>query len=593
MPCPPLFVGWGTGFCLARVLMTQTVRFLLTSLIVASTAWAIAWPDTGWARVEQDAPSTVQFARSAAVVVESAQRATIAVTVSAPLSKNANVAVSVRGGTATIGEDVTLDADPVSITFVADDTQSQFVAFTLNADDQREGIEFIDLELQSDDVRVGAVHSFRLWIRDDVLYPEQIAGALTAQLQSDFEPSTILRADAAADSLLGVIWNEAGAVSGTFTRATATISGEGRPADLAGKQGLIAGHVWPTGRSPEAREQRDLHLLIPMHEKTLERHHAALDRATDESSSAAMFSDLSPRDELRGDLARAILYYHTMYPEQARADVLASLRSTLAQWMEEDPVDDRELHRSTVIARHQGQPNPFVIAPELAEPAFNLWGTYPTPTVSFAQSRASVAESDSVAVLDVTVAGVGDDEVTLTVALDAAASTVDAEDLDGFRYRTVRFPAGAPDGTVHRVRVPIVHDAVDEDTERAVFALKGASGFTRTGDVAQYALDIENTRQPTDKGEGRIVLGPAYPNPLSPGRGSTVQLEVSMEEALPFTVEVFSTLGQRVRAQRYSAGEAAQLNTIEIDAQDLPSGLYIVRLQGPSVNITETFVIVR
>jgi hypothetical protein len=58
-------------------------------------------------------------------------------------------------------------------------------------------------------------------------------------------------------------------------------------------------------------------------------------------------------------------------------------------------------------------------------------------------------------------------------------------------------------------------------------------------------------------------------------------------------VEVFSTLGQRVRVRRYSAGEAARLSTIEINAQDLPSGLYIVRLRGPSVNITETFVIVR
>jgi len=35
------------------------------------------------------------------------------------------------------------------------------------------------------------------------------------------------------------------------------------------------------------------------------------------------------------------------------------------------------------------------------------------------------------------------------------------------------------------------------------------------------------------------------------------------------------------------------LSAIEINGRDLPSGLYILRLQGPSVSTTETFVVVR
>lgn len=544
----------------------------------------------------RETPPSVQFARSSSVVVEGAKRLTVSVVVSAPPSRDAEATVSVQGGTATMGDDVTLSADPVTLTFAADEARPQSAVLILSADERQEGIEYIDLVLQSDDLPLGATRSFRLWIRDDVLYPDQIADALTAQLRSDFEPSTTLSAGAAADSLLGTIWSDAGTVDGAFTRTTAAVSGDGSPAALAREEGLRAGRVWPSAQSSKLGKETcarcDLHLLIPVHDDVQEKRQAALTSTAEKSAGAEALLDISPRTDLRGDVARAVLYHHAMYPEQASTDALTALKPTLAQWMEDDPVDDRELQRTTAIARHQGRPNPFVIAPELAESAFNLRGTYPSPTVAFVQRGASATESDSVAVVEVVADGVGEDDVTLTVALDGAASTVNAEDLGGFRYRTVRFPAGTPDGTVRRIRVPIVHDEVDEDTERAVLTLQNASGFTRTGETSRYTLDIENARQPT-KEQGRVVLGPAYPNPLSPGRGATVQFEVSMEEAIPFSVEVFSTLGQRVRVRRYSAGEAARLNTIEINAQDLPSGLYIVRLRGPSVNITETFVIVR
>lgn len=577
--------------------MTQTVRSLLILLGIVLATWTATSPATAGAFAGQDAvagqdaPPAVQFVRSAAVVTERAQRATVAVAVSAPLAQDAEVTVFVRGGTATLGEDVTLDADPIALTFAANETRPQVVTLTLNADDESEGIEFIDLALRSDDLSVGSARSFRLWIRDDTLYPNHIADALTARLRSDFEPSTRVAADA-ADSLLHAIWRAAGVPFGAFSQTANTGAEQELKGDPSAESNLVAGSVWPSSSGAKAREQ-DAHVLLPMSEGVRERRRTVFARAVDGASAEAYLVDPPPRDELRGDIARALLYHRTLYPEPAHADAFRSLKPTLAQWMDEDPVDARELQRSTAIARQQGQPNPFVIAPELAEPAFNLRETYPAPIVSFVQSGASVVESDSVAVLEVAVTGMGDEGVTFTLALDAAASTVDAEDVEGFRYRTVQFPADTPDGATRRIRVPIAHDEIDEDTERAVFALQGMSGFARTGDVAQYTLDIENARQPAEDRDARIVLGPAYPNPLGPGRGSTVRLEVSMEDPLPFTMEVFSTLGQRVRVQRYSAGEAARLNTIEINAQDLPSGLYIVRLQGPSVNITETFVIVR
>lgn len=567
--------------------MTQTVQRLLIVLMVVGSLCAGGLSPGAWA---QEVQPTVAFDGSAAVVTEGARRVIIPIRLSAAPLRSVDVEVALRGGTATPDDDVVLDGESASLTFSAETALLQSVALAVAADQEAEGVEFIDVVVQRSDVATGARSTFRLWIRDDSLYAGTIADALASQLRADFAPSSVLTASAAADSLLGVVWNEAGTVQGVFNRGQVRLTEAKAAADQLSEAGLGADPVWPPSQDGDegAVLRRDLHALVPMHDEARRAH-----QSIQSSSGDAAESYLTPQPGLRGDVARALLYAHAMYPDQVAAEALQPLYATLADWMDEDPVDDRELQRTTHIAQWQGHPNPFVIAPGLAEAAFNLRGTYPTPTVAFVHTGGAVSERDSVAVLDVVASGVGNEPVTLTVALNPDASTVSAEDVDGFRSQTVSFPGGTPDGTVRRVRVPIVLDELDERTERATFTLRNVSGFTQTGETAQFVLEIENMRRPTGEGEGRIVLGPAYPNPLSPGRGSTVRFEISMDEGVPFTVEVFSALGQRVRMRQYSAGEAERLNAIEINAQDLPSGLYILRLQGPSLNTTETFVVVR
>lgn len=566
--------------------MTRPVRWLLIVLTAAGSLCAAALPRAVRA---QDATPTVSFGRSAAVVAEGAGRATVPVYLSSAPSGDVEVAVALRGGTATL-DDVTLAAEPAVLRFDASTPLRQHVTLSVTADQAEEGIEFIDVFFQRADVPVGDHAATRLWIRDDSLYGGAIADVLAESLRADFAPSAALTVPAAADSLLSVVWNEEGVVRGVFGQEQAPITGARQAAVETREAGLVAEPVWPVARTQAEPLQRDLHTLVPMH-RDVYRAHQSMRSATKSASKVEDYR--TPRPGLQGDVARAILYTHLMYPSRVTKEALRPLYATLARWMEEDPIDDREVQRTTRIARYQGHPNPFVLAPELVEAAFNLRDTYPTPTVSFAQSGAIVSEQDSVAVLEVVASGVGDEPVTLTVGLEAGTSTAAADDVGGFRTRTVSFPGGTADGTTRQVRVPIVLDDADEETERATFILRDASGFTRFGETEQFVLDIENARRPAEEGEGRIVLGPAYPNPLSPGRGSTVRFEVSMNEDVPFTVEVFSTLGQRVRRKQYSASEAGRLNAIEIDGRDLPSGLYIVRLRGPSVSITETFVVVR
>jgi endonuclease I len=77
-----------------------------------------------------------------------------------------------------------------------------------------------------------------------------------------------------------------------------------------------------------------------------------------------------PREASKGDIARAILYFYTVYrPEADGADpnFFASQRPTLCQWQAQDPATPEELAKTWRIAAYQeNKPNPFILDCTLA-----------------------------------------------------------------------------------------------------------------------------------------------------------------------------------------------------------------------------------
>lgn len=90
-----------------------------------------------------------------------------------------------------------------------------------------------------------------------------------------------------------------------------------------------------------------------------------------------------PRDEVKGDIARMLLYMVVRYDdstldlELTNDTTLASkaengtegyigILNTILKWNFEDPVDSRELYRNEEIYKEQGNRNPFIDHPELA-----------------------------------------------------------------------------------------------------------------------------------------------------------------------------------------------------------------------------------
>ena len=84
-----------------------------------------------------------------------------------------------------------------------------------------------------------------------------------------------------------------------------------------------------------------------------------------------------PPENQKGNTARAIAYFYTMYPTQAGSIDRIFYRNNiqlLADWHKADPVDDAERKRNTRIKKVQGNSNPYIEHPEWLCRAWELQG---------------------------------------------------------------------------------------------------------------------------------------------------------------------------------------------------------------------------
>lgn len=90
-------------------------------------------------------------------------------------------------------------------------------------------------------------------------------------------------------------------------------------------------------------------------------------------------SSWEPRESKKGDVARAVFYFYTMYPNEGTSITACGDLATLYNWHVNDPPDAAEISRNTKINQVQGNKNPYVEFPELVYSAWLYDGT-PPPT---------------------------------------------------------------------------------------------------------------------------------------------------------------------------------------------------------------------
>ncbi|RSK44071.1 endonuclease [Hymenobacter rigui] len=210
-------------------------------------------------------------------------------------------------------------------------------------------------------------------------------------------------------------------------------------------------------------------------------------------------SQFEPREDHKGNLARAIFYFYTMHQGQTfdpGKDVITAAAdlNTLYQWHLADPVDARERERNRRAAKSQGNFNPYITYPDLVARA---WGFQILPTFSFSSATGSILEGNtgtSTYTATINVTPTPTSPLTVQVTLDAANSTATAgSDFTFTSPQTLTFAAGQ---TSQTVTVTVNGDTQPEADETVVLALINPSTGGAVGGPASQELTITNDDGP-------------------------------------------------------------------------------------------------
>lgn len=112
----------------------------------------------------------------------------------------------------------------------------------------------------------------------------------------------------------------------------------------------------------------DLHNLYPVERSTeLDRRGSLFGDLPDNVESHACgyqlsFQTFDPPDQARGNIARAMIYMH----KQHGLPLVGAL-TMYQRWNQEDPPDDAEKERNSLIFREQGNRNPYIDDPSLVD----------------------------------------------------------------------------------------------------------------------------------------------------------------------------------------------------------------------------------
>lgn len=225
-----------------------------------------------------------------------------------------------------------------------------------------------------------------------LLFPDLSGEALRTRLAEVFDVETSLGYRRARDYMFSELDNDNGIVRGIysgFEQAVAPNSSAPRREAFQDGAGLNAEHSWPQSRGATGVAKSDLHHLFPAQVGVNSRRGSSPFAEIDDSQtrwwlidkdqltsipttdideySEATRTAFEPREDVKGNIARAQFYFYTIYRDQADDGFFQQQKNFLCAWNEADPVDAQEQSRSRAIAVEQGNENPFVIDPNLAD----------------------------------------------------------------------------------------------------------------------------------------------------------------------------------------------------------------------------------
>jgi hypothetical protein len=233
-----------------------------------------------------------------------------------------------------------------------------------------------------------------IWFISESLICQTIIGpgltreSLFNYLSTNYKTSTTLGYNQARDVMYSIIdLEDDNTLKGIYTNYTITIDPNQDPRPQTNAQNMNCEHSWPQSMGAGSEPQKsDLHHLYPcrgnVNSSRGNKPYAEIDdNDTDkwwrfdyyETSIPSQYIDefsevdndndkFEPREIVKGNIARGMFYFFTIYNDEADHNFFEEQKYFLNLWDKQDPVDDIELARTLSIATYQDDiVNPFVI----------------------------------------------------------------------------------------------------------------------------------------------------------------------------------------------------------------------------------------
>ncbi|MFL2988472.1 hypothetical protein DBW61_01205 [bacterium] len=207
---------------------------------------------------------------------------------------------------------------------------------------------------------------------------------LIQYLINNYKTSNVLSYNGARDAMYGYIDNENGSVQCIYTEYTVDNVPSDNPRAYLYENGIDCEHLFPQsmyeGTSPM---KSDIHHLRPCKSNVnssrgnkpynesndnqtqtwywLEYQQSNPPNQNRDKYSESASGVFEPREEVKGDIARAIFYFYTMYSNVADDNFFEEQKDILYDWHQDDPINQLEVNRTWDIADYQDYPNPFIV----------------------------------------------------------------------------------------------------------------------------------------------------------------------------------------------------------------------------------------
>ena len=294
------------------------------------------------------------------------------------------------------------------------------------------------------------------------VFPNSNGDDLLKNLVSEFKPSNVLSLASAKDVAYSEVYNLNDSVRCVYTNHTLYLPEGVDPSKHLfmdySPDGINLEHTFPRNKGAgNGNAENDLHHLFPVRSginssrgnlpfaeipdnETETWYYLNFSQSSVPSSNIDLYSEripgiFEPQESHKGNVARAMMYFYTMYKNEADSadsNFFDSQRVTLCNWHQVDPVDSLEWNRTFLIADYQdGMPNPFVLDSTLAIRAYCRLSTTKSITSNITEFNVYPNPADGELTINLTLKSSSNVRLTISDVAGKAIQTIEKRMTEG------------------------------------------------------------------------------------------------------------------------------------------------------------------